>query len=395
MKSDRWPKSLIDSISVGICILNRDYEVVCWNEYMQSYTGIEGDVILGKSIGNFYPAFQQQKYKERIDLIFDGWPPLFFSSRLNALFGSEAEQDKEVKLYQDVTIIGIPDKDEECFYALISVNDVTDLNIKLEERNHLYNLAKLEIEIREKAEAKLLVSESDLRDLNATKDKLLSIIAHDLRGPISANLSGLDLLHTSFDDFTDEVRKDFLQEMLQGTKNTYNLLEDLLTWARLQVSDGGMSRSPFMMKDMIGDEIQRVKHLAEKKNIALVGEDIHKAIVEADRNMIQTVFRNLVSNAIKFTETGGSIRIDSTIEDKWIHVSISDTGVGMESEVVEHLFILESQHSTLGTNNEKGTGFGLVLCKEFMDKNQGTLRVESTPGVGSTFIFSLPVYEDG
>lgn len=391
MNSKHWPIDLADSVSTGICVLDKEFTVELWNQYMETYTGIDREDIEGRPIWDFYPAFREDRYRDRIRLLFDGWPPLFFSSRLNNLFQHIGEGEEKRK-YQDVSVISIPEDNCEHCNVLITVVDETDLNLKLEESNQLYKSAREEVERRQIAEAELRESETRLKQLNKTKDKLMSIIAHDLRSPVASNMSGLEVLVGTYDDTPDESRKDLLELMLDSTKQTYRLLEDLLTWSRTQAEEGVAFRTPFLIKQTLDYEAEKMSHVVRDKGIELHLEDMEEGMVEADRNMVQAVLRNLLSNAVKFTHEGGHIYIASELNGKEVRVSVRDTGVGMEPRRIRELFELNRLESTPGTQQEKGTGFGLLICKEFLEKNGGELHVESTPGKGSSFTFSLPLY---
>jgi PAS domain S-box-containing protein len=391
LQIDNWSSQLLDSVSIGICILSREYKVVYWNDYMQSYTGISQEQMLGQFIGLFFPSFKRDQYKERIEQVFEGWPPVFFSSRLNTLFQSEAELQKLQQTYQDVTVSALFDKEELNYYAVISVEDVTDLNKKLEERNVLYKKAQQEIEIREKIQTKLIDSEIKLLDLNKTKDKLFSIISHDLRSPLSAILGYLDLLHKSYDLYSDVHKKSMIEMVNEGARQTFNLLENLLNWAKTQLDETSINPEVFDLRKLIDDGLSLAKYIAVEKQLELISNVAEEILVKADRQMIQTVFRNLLSNAMKFTHRGGFISIHSTIETNMVWVSVADTGVGMDEKALKHIFTIDYHKSTKGTANEQGSGLGLILCKELVSLNLGEIKVRSVKGKGTTFTFSMPL----
>lgn len=391
MKFDEWSIELLDSISIGICIVDRDYKVLYWSDFMQFNTGITQEDILGKGIHEFFPEFGRDIYRENIDLIFSGWPPLFFSSRLNRLFHKASETDDKYLLYQDVTITSLSRKTGEGYDALITVNDVTELNRKLEERNKLYRTAQEEIRKRLQTEARLRDSEAKLKELNVMKNKLLSIIAHDLRNPLSSTINGLDLLMKSSEDIVAEERQEMLGLLMDGSREALNLLEDLLAWARLNSKGVVIDKTAFRINEIISEELRRISPVARKKGISLSLENFKDSTVFADRNMIQAVLRNLISNAIKFTGSGGSVILSSEVFANSITICVKDTGVGMDHHVIEKLFKAEELSSSRGTANEKGTGFGLIFTKELLEKNEGSIHVESSKGIGSNFIITLPL----
>jgi signal transduction histidine kinase len=177
----------------------------------------------------------------------------------------------------------------------------------------------------------------------------------------------------------------------KSLKNLFALLENLLEWGRSQTGNIDFTPEPFDLAVVLNENQELLKGQAGNKKIALVNENKNALPVHAHRNSINTVVRNLISNAIKFTPEGGKITLNAEPEGKFIRVSVTDTGVGMSKEVIAKLFKIGTKHSTLGTSQEKGTGLGLILCKDFVEKNGGTIGVECAEGKGSTFYFRLPV----
>ncbi|MEZ5070208.1 MAG: PAS domain-containing sensor histidine kinase [Bacteroidales bacterium] len=390
MINDPWVSSLLHSVSTGICILSRDGRVLFWNDFMESYLDIPEQTILGRPIRDFFPAFGQERYKDRIDRVFDFGAPAFFSARLHSLFRADPDTGRDAELFQDLTISFLEGKGGGEGYALLSVHDVTDLNHKLEERNRLYRRAREEILEREKAETRLRESETRLTELNRTKDQLMSIIAHDLRGPISSNVLGLESLIGSYGDMGEEEKLEFLKLMLEGSNQTLSLLEDLLVWARVQSGVIAPRIERFSMDQLASREHQTFFQSATQKEIGLHLDLGSHLEVDADKNMILAVLRNLISNAIKFTPRGGQVWVKATRHGRTVRVEVKDTGVGMDPTTLSQLLEAGKLVTTPGTEQEKGTGFGLKLCQEFLQKNGGALEIVSQPGNGSSFSFTLP-----
>lgn len=243
---------------------------------------------------------------------------------------------------------------------------------------------------RIKTHVELKFARERLKELNATKDKLFSIIAHDLRNPLQVLLFSAELLCKHFDDFDGEKKKDFINKIYSGTNQISELLENLLEWSKSQRGVIESHLEKIDLSILAEENINLFKENAEKKNIRLrsvIGSGFYAF---ADRNMIDIILRNLVSNAIKFTNAGGKVTINASVRSKIVHVSVSDTGIGIDEEDIAYLFRIDKQKSTPGTAKEKGSGLGLILCKEFIEKNNGTIGVTSTPGEGSTFTFTLP-----
>jgi signal transduction histidine kinase len=229
-----------------------------------------------------------------------------------------------------------------------------------------------------------------LQDLNATKDKFFSIISHDLKGPLNSltSFSGLLINHT--DSLSkDEIRM-LAQDLDKSVKNLFALLENLLEWSRSQTGNIEFKPEVFDIATVMEDNKALLAAQAQTKKIEVAYKSEGTRIVNAHKNSVTTVVRNLLSNAIKFTPEGGSIWLTAEARQGQVQVAIADNGVGMSPEVVQKLFRIDTKHSTKGTANEKGTGLGLILCKDFIEKNGGRLWVESEPGKGSVFVFTLP-----
>lgn len=249
---------------------------------------------------------------------------------------------------------------------------------------------------RKIAEQALKESEEKLREINAEKDKFFSIIAHDLKGPFNSMLGFSDLLISNFDNYSDKKKKKFISIIQQSAQNTYKLLENLLLWSRAQrgVIEFFPENSNLYLLS-VEATIMLNKSL-KAKSVTLLNQIPEDINVKADRNMMLTVFRNLISNAIKFTPNGGKIIINADIitdkkKQNYIEILVKDTGIGITKENLNRLFKISENISTKGTDGEIGTGLGLILCKEFIEKHGGKIWLKSKPKKGSTFIFTLPI----
>lgn len=243
---------------------------------------------------------------------------------------------------------------------------------------------------RESQEA-LQVSEKKLISINNTKDKFFSIIAHDLKSPLGTISAFSDYINdTPLSPECSEI-KSYTSLISRAAKETLELLENLLEWARVQQGTIPFNPEQLSLKDISDRTILSLSNSALNKNISLISRIPEEISVYGDLNMISALFRNLIYNAIKFTPTGGRVETDVSVSGSEIIVSVSDTGIGVAGDVADKLFCREGLISTKGTNNEGGTGLGLVLCKEFAQRHGGRIWVESTEGEGSTFYFTLPV----
>ena len=244
---------------------------------------------------------------------------------------------------------------------------------------------------RKQAETELKNKNEQLRELNATKDKFFSIIAHDLKTPFSGILGFSEILKDEARNLDISSIENYADIINSTAKQTFKLLENLLDWARMQQSGFNFEPKTISFNYLLKAELEGLKNGADRKNITLVNGTAKEIIFKADEKMLSTVLRNLIANAIKFTPKGGEINIETLLKDDHVEVSISDTGVGMEKEILEKLFKIETSFTSRGTENEKGTGLGLLLCKEFVEKHGGTIWVDSEKGKGSTFTFSIPI----
>jgi len=252
------------------------------------------------------------------------------------------------------------------------------------------------IHARKMVEEQQKQTEIQLKEANMTKDKFFSIIAHDLRSPFTSILGFSRLLSEEYDDFSDEDRKMMVTQIQNSTETTFQLLDNLLAWAKTQLGRTIINPELFTLESLIAETVKQTTPQALIKNISLVSDRIEDVEIYADQNMIRTVLRNLVSNAVKFSFPGGTIELDSFIKDNKLTITVTDHGTGIPPDVLDKLFNLSEQTiTTKGTANEKGTGLGLILCREFIEKNGGSIAAKSEMGKGSTFSINLPINSPG
>ncbi|MBI9052605.1 MAG: PAS domain-containing sensor histidine kinase [Bacteroidales bacterium] len=241
------------------------------------------------------------------------------------------------------------------------------------------------------AEKTLKKSEKQLRDLNATKDKFFSIIAHDLKNPFNDLMGFSQLLDLNIEKYDNQKIKQFVNIIHQSSKLAYNLLENLLDWSRSQTGVLKFRPEKILINDLIKENIELLESTSKTKNLKILSDINDDFFAFADKNMIRTVIRNLISNAIKYTNPNGIIEIKISYLDNKCMIIISDNGIGISQNNIQKLFKIDESYSTPGTDKERGTGLGLILCKEFIEKNNGELWAKSTLGKGSDFIFTLPL----
>jgi signal transduction histidine kinase len=232
-----------------------------------------------------------------------------------------------------------------------------------------------------------------LEELNATKDKFFSIIAHDLKNPFNSLVGLSSLLMSEYPILDESKKKKYIAMINETSGNTLKLLENLLEWARLQTNNLKYTPESINIKTLVLENIELLKPEADRKGIALKSE-LGEIVVDTDKNFINTILRNLITNAMKYTMAGGSVKIYGDVKSgktgDFLEITVEDTGIGIKSENIEKLFRMEENFSTNGTANEKGSGLGLGLCHEFINRCGGTIRAESETGKGSRFIFTLP-----
>lgn len=230
-----------------------------------------------------------------------------------------------------------------------------------------------------------------LHEINATKDRLMSIVAHDLKNPVGNMVSISELLNNCLKSGDKEMSEELVSLMNQQSKDTLALLNTLFDWARSQTGQLRFNPELIDIELLVSDLLTNLSSTAALKEIVFLPAQLDVINVQADMHMLTTILRNLVTNAIKFTKPGGSIQISATRKNQNVEIVVADTGVGMDQKSQDKLFRTESNFTSYGTANEKGTGLGLIICKEFVERHGGKIRVESTSGVGSKFIFTLPV----
>jgi len=312
---------------------------------------------------------------EEFTVMADIYPIIFAGFAINRI-----QYNLRYKLFKSNYLLDIEkQKSEELYKETLLIN--ADLQRKTDEI-----LAHKE-EIVEKNEK--------LQESNATKDKFFAIISHDLLGPFNILMGFSDLLKDSFGKEELEEQKKYVNYIHQHITKTHKLLENLLRWARSQKNSLEFKLEKENLYLFAEEIIELIKQAANKKSIEISNHINQDISVYADKNMLATILRNLISNAIKFTPTSGMVSLHANFlnhdpEKKWVEISVKDTGVGLKPEIKEKLFNTSKNITTKGTENEEGSGLGLILCKEFIEKHGGNIRIESEPEKGSSFIFTLP-----
>ena len=361
-KSEQKYRSLFDNLAQGMAlhdiILNAsgeaiDYRFVDANKSFEELTGLKREDIIGKTVLEVMPGTEQVWIEKYGQVVATG-KPLHYEN-----YASELEKHYEVVAYR-------PQPGQ---FAVI-VSDITS---------------------RRQNEKQIEQKNKELATLNAEKDKFFSIIAHDLRSPFNGLLGLTILLEDEMSTMTQDQVQKIVVILRKSATNLYSLLENLLEWSQLQRGFITYSPQPILLMPKVLSETELLMVSANKKEICLNYAIPEGLIVVADENMLGGILRNLTSNAVKFTQPGGTVTIAAkTISSQWVEVSVKDTGIGMNKEIVGNLFKLDKDSKRRGTDNEPSTGLGLIICKDFIEKHGWKLWVESEEGIGSTFYFTLP-----
>lgn len=369
-ESEEKYRSLFENMTQGVFYKAADGKIIDANESSLRILGISRNQFLG--IDSYHPRWKiidekgtfipPEKHPSMIALL-DGKPSI------NNLIGVYIP---EINKYRWVILNVIPQfrkGEDKPYQVFITMQDITSLK---------------------DAENALQQSEQNLRELNSSKDRFFSIIAHDLKNPFNSIIGFSDLLVEQIKMKDYEGIGEMAEMILKSSTHALDLLSNLLEWSRSQT--GGMRFEPVFveMVGLIKENIEFLEQSAEQKQISIEKEMPALAPILCDRNMINTVIRNLLSNAIKFTPNSGKILISVKSRPKELIILVEDNGVGIAAENLNKLFRIDGNISTPGTNREKGTGLGLILCKEFIEKHDGKITVQSEPGIGSIFTFTLP-----
>ncbi len=297
----------------------------------------------------------------------------------SAVYVSEFTDKNGKKSWSQTNLTPILNHDQEMTNLVLIDSDITELK-------------RAEEQIRQQNK-EIKAQSAELNKLISARNKLLSIIGHDLKNPLNSIIGFADLLQTNLTSLNEEQLKKYSEIIYTSSRSAYQLLENLLDWSRMQSGKFKLNPVKINISDLVKDLIPLYKATATGKMIELINRVDNELHLFADRNMVNTVLRNITGNSIKYTEEGGSVTFSAKLTGKEASIRIEDTGVGMTKDVIENIFNSEDVQSTPGTAGEKGTGLGLVIAREFVERNHGRLEVESEPGKGTAFIITLPAEE--
>lgn len=363
-ESEEKFRNIFESSGMGMAILRPDGHFIKINKSFCEMMGYKEEELVEINFRNItHPADLQKSVDLTIEL----------------LKGESLENRSIEKRYIS--------KNDEVIWALTTVSLIRD-----SENKPLFFIAQIQdITKRKKYEEQLLNYTEELKVLNASKDKFFSIISHDLRTPFNSLLGITEFITQSYNELSPKEIKESVMNIYSSSQKVYNLILNLFEWTRLQSGRLDVDKTKINLKDLIEETITLYKSNAELKGIILSSNTPDDISVHADKYMIETVLRNLISNAIKFTYINGAVKIKAVKKDNYAEITIADNGIGISAENQKKLFRIDEQFKSDGTADEKGTGLGLILCKEFVSKNGGTISVDSKEGKGSKFTVTLPL----
>lgn len=387
---DQFRFRILDNSPEGVILLDADLNIIYLNKMIEHWTGLDFENVEGKAITAVFPNMDKPAYRNRLKQVLEIGFPLVLSSQLHP---NLIPFDDSLKPRVGQTTLSRVDETDISEKMLrISLLDMTAASVQYRKILELQKISKLEIKERVKAQDELMKERAELQEANASKDKFFSILAHDLRGPLGGLVTMSETMLDDFDMFDQDEIKDIVRIMHHSSGQVFELLKNLLTWSRLNT--GRMEYNPeiIRLKPVVNDLVALFEAQIVKKELNLETECSDETLISADRAMLETVMRNLLSNALKFTARGGNIRFRcfSDSDNQTTTIEVQDNGVGMSADAIDKVFDVSSKYHTPGTENEASSGLGLVLVKEFVERNAGTLKVDSEPGVGTTFQCVFP-----
>jgi PAS domain S-box-containing protein len=365
-------RTIFENSVEGIILVDDAGTITEWNKYLENKTGLDKLKVIGKKIWDIQHNLMTEDLKKKFpdDTLRKIWLNIMETLAENETFTREGKfLDKNGNLVMTEDLLCPIRLNDEKFICIIQ-HDLTE---------------------RRTAENELRVNEQKLREVNATKDKLFSIIAHDLRSPFNLIIGySRDLMGNIRKYKIEDVEK-FVEIINSSAQNTLNLLINLLSWAKNQTGQTIFNPENLDLRHIISEVIDFLISSARIKDITINHDMTEKIMIYADKNMLKTILQNLISNAVKFTRPGGNIKIYTISFSDHLEITVSDNGVGLSKKVIRNLLAHQTNTPSAGTFSETGSGLGLVICREFIEKHGGKIWVESRVGKGSDFKFTFPL----
>jgi PAS domain S-box-containing protein len=389
-------RTLIDSMPDVIFIKDRQSRFVVVNKMVAGVMGTKPEALIGKTDFEFYtPDLAQRYYDDEQGIMEAGEAKINYEEphldeNGNRIILSTSKVPLKNNNGEVIGIVGIGRDITRLKRIEVQLRkkteDLQETNTLLEERQE--EIIRQSEELAAQAQY-LTITNTELERLNKTKDKFFSIIAHDLRNPFNAIMGFSDLLCHDFNEMDDKQKLGLLELINLSSESAYNLLDNLLQWARTQTDKIKFNPEYFELSEVVKQVMDLQGIIAEKKQVSVENLIQESTRVYADKNMIHTVIRNLISNAIKFSKKGGKVFISSFDNGNMTEIVIRDEGIGMSRDNLSMLFRIDTYYSTSGTSGESGTGLGLIICKEFVEKNNGRIRASSKEDEGTAISFTL------
>lgn len=356
--------NLINYANAPIIVWNPQFNIIRTNQAFEHLTGYNSGEVLGHSLDMVFPEATKHESLRQIEKT--------SGSQHQSLEIPILTKNNEIRIILWNSASIYDRKGKQVISTIAQGQDIT-------ERKH--------------SEEALKASEAKLKDLNATKDKFFSIIAHDLRSPFNGILGFSNMLKEEANELLPSSVMEYADLINKAALQVFRLLDNLLNWARVQQGQLSYNPTPLALKDVAGEVIGMLVDNANTKMITVKDNIPSGLMVTADGDMLKSVVRNLVSNAIKFTPENGEIELDAVEHDQQVEISVKDNGKGIPGDNLGKLFNIDTNFTTRGTAGEEGTGLGLILTKEFVEKQHGKVWAESKEGQGSVFHFTLPLYD--
>lgn len=362
---DFYPLVINSLQDYSVFTTDRNLAINCWCAGSVKVFGYQPEEIMGKHIGILFTEEDKE----------NGIPQLEMVTTL-----------KEGKAYDNRWHIG---KDGKLFFAYGLMFPIND------ENGDLIGFVRIVRDLTERkvAEDSLRKKMHELEELNTHKENILAILSHDLRSPLGSIIEITDYLKNSFDQMEHAEVKEMLEILSQASHDELDMLDYLLEWARIKYASEAFSPSRINLSRAVAKVFDMLSELAYTNQINMVNEVEDSIQVFADKKMLISILQNLASNGIKYTQPGGTISVSATDNDSRVTVKVQDTGIGMSEDKLNKIFTPQLKTLSQARKEDKGAGIGLLLVKGFLEKNKGEIWVESTPGKGSTFFFTLPTQE--
>jgi len=386
-------EKLINYANTPIIVWNPDTEIQLFNHAFEHLTGYSSAEVEGKKLDLLFPNTSLRESNLRIKNA--------LTKNLESIEIPILTKKKEIRTVLWNTANIYDTHDNTVLSTVAQGNDITERinaeqNVKertkdLEVAN---SLLKQELTERILAQQALRKSEAQLKELNATKDKFFNIIAHDLKNPFTSLIGSSELLFYNINQLNNEKIIQLAKILNDSAKSGYAILQNLLDWSRSQTGLLNFNPEKINLKNLIDENILNLEQFSANKEIEMHSTVKETLFIIADKNMIKTILRNLLSNAVKFSYRSGKVFVSAVAGQDKVTISVKDDGIGIPKEDIEKIFRIDANYSVPGTENEQGTGLGLKLSKEFIEKQGGKIWVESTENKGSVFKFSIPIKED-